>query len=138
MDVIEKLSKGDAIARSQYYDSRTGQDDNAPLKRLMLAVLGDALDCLRSGASNEPSAAQCKAADEAAEWVRNTTDEHLFAFNSVCETLGIHPGALRESLTGWLAHGPRLSRRPPVIRQTSVRLSPYRLRKSTPGASGFR
>lgn len=138
MDAMETLISGDAIAGSQYYDSRKAQDENAPLRRLMLAVLGDALDCLRVGVSSEPSVAQRKAADEAAEWVRDTAHENLFSFNNVCETLGIHPAALRESLTSWLACGPRLSRRPPVIRQTSVRLSPYRIRKSRSAAGEFR
>jgi hypothetical protein len=138
MDVIERLISGDAIAGSQYYESRKGQDENAPLRRLMLAVLGDALDCLRSGASIKPSGSRHKASHEAAAWVSDKSDENLFSFNNVCETLGIHPDALREALTSWLACGPRLSRRPPVIRQTSVRLSPYRIRKSRPDARELR
>ena len=133
MDVIERLVSGDLIARSQFYDNRKGRDDNAPLRRLMMAMLGDALDCLRNGASGSASATARKAADEAAEWVRDASDEYLFSFNNVCETLGIHPGALRESLNNWLAHGRRLNRRPPVIRETSVSISPYRQRKSSRG-----
>ena len=126
MDVIERLLSEDVISRAQFFDSRTARDDNAPLRRLMLAVLRDALDCLSSGTSDAPSAAQRKAAREAAEWIRDASDDHLFSFGCVCETFGIHPGALRESLSNWIAYGPRLTRRSPVIRQTSVRLSPYR------------
>jgi hypothetical protein len=100
----------------------------------MLAVLGDALDCLRRGISDASGSARHKAAFEAAEWVRDTAADHLFSFSCVCETLGIHPAALRESLGAWLADGSRLARRAPVIRQTSVSISPYRRRKSsTPG-----
>jgi hypothetical protein len=134
MDVIGKLFSGDAIAPSQFRDSRKGQDNAAPLRGLMLAVLEDALDCMRRGASNPASAALRKAAREAAEWVNDTTDEHLFSFNCVCETLGIHPGALRESLSVWIAYGSRLTRRAPVIRETAVSISPGRRRN---GARGF-
>jgi len=115
-------------------DRNVLQDDGAPLRRLMLAVLGDALDCLRCGISDAGGSARHRAAFEAAEWVRDTTADHLFSFNCVCETLGINPAALRESLGAWLAEGSRLARRAPVIRQTSVSISPYRRRKSnTPG-----
>jgi hypothetical protein len=123
MDVIDKLIVSDVITRSQYYDSRKGQDDDAPLRRLMLAVLRDALACLSSGASGSARAPLRKEAYEAAEWIGNRTDESLFSFNCVCETLSIHPDALRESLDDWLASGPRLTRRSPVIPDAAPRVS---------------
>ena len=122
MDIIDKLIVSDVITRSQYYDSRKGQDDDAPLRRLMLAVLRDALACLSSGASGSASNSR-KEAREAAEWIGNKTDESLFSFNCVCETLSIHPDALRESLEHWLASGSRLTRRSPVIPDATPRVS---------------
>jgi hypothetical protein len=133
MDVFERIISDDVIARSEFFDSRKRQAYNAPLRRLMLAVLRDALDCLSSGESHGASTAQRKAAREAAEWISDTSAEHLFSFGCVCETLGIHPGALRDSLRNWIAYGPRLARRPPVMRQSLVRTSPYRR-----PATGFR
>jgi hypothetical protein len=134
MGVSERHLDGQASTTSQIDDMPGVHDDGAPLKRLMLAVLGDALDCLQRGISDASVSARHRAAMEAAEWVRDTTADHLFSFNCVCETLGINPAALRESLGAWLADGPRLARRAPVIRQTSVSISPYRRRKSsTPG-----
>jgi hypothetical protein len=126
MDVFERIISDDVIARSEFFDSRKRQAYNAPLRRLMLAVLRDALDCLSSGESHGASIAQRKAAREAAEWISDTSDEQLFSFGCVCETLGIHPGALRDSLRNWISYGPRLARRPPVMRQSLVRTSPYR------------
>jgi hypothetical protein len=123
MDIIDKLIVSDVITRSQYYDSRKGQDDDAPLRRLMLAVLRDALACLSSGTSGSASNPQRKEARDAAEWIGNKTDESLFSFNCVCETLSIHPDALRESLDDWLASGPRLMRRSPVIPDATPRAS---------------
>ena len=126
MDALERIISDDVIARSEYFDSRKRQTRNSPLRRLMLAVLRDALDCLSTGESNGASIAQRKAAREAAQWISDTGDEHLFSFGCVCETLGIHPGALRDSLRNWIGYGQRLSRRSPVIRQSLVRISPYR------------
>jgi hypothetical protein len=126
MDALERIINDDVIARSEFFDSRKRQADNLPLRRLMLAVLRDALDCLSSGESNAASVAQRKAAREAAQWISDTGDEHLFSFGCVCETLGMHPGALRDSLRNWTTYGQRLSRRSPVIRQSLVRMSPYR------------
>jgi hypothetical protein len=140
MDGIGRLFSGDALAPSQFRDSRKGQDNSAPLKGLMLAVLVDALDCIRRGGSAVASASHRRAANEAVEWVSDARDDQLFSFNCVCETLGIHSGALRESLSGWLAGGLRLTRRAPVIRETavSVSISPHRRHRSRPGARGFR
>jgi len=104
----------------------------------MLAVLVDALDCMKRGASNGASAALRKAAREAGEWVHDTTDEHLFSFNCVCETLGVDPGALRESLSAWIAYGSRLTRRAPVLRETDVSISAGRRSKGAYGARGSR
>jgi hypothetical protein len=124
-----RLSIGRTDRPSHFLGKDRGQDDGAPLRRLMLAMLGDALDCLRRGASESASSARRRAAREAAEWVNDTAEEHLFSFNCVCETLGIHPEALRESLEKWVTEGSRLARRAPVMSPGSVSTSPYRRRK---------
>jgi hypothetical protein len=92
---------------------------------------------LSRGASESASSARRKAAREAGEWVNNTAEDNLFSFNCVCETLGIHPEALRKSLEEWVAAGSRLARRAPVMGPGSVSTSPYRRRKgNSPVHSG--
>jgi hypothetical protein len=86
----------------------------------MLAMLRDALECLSGGASHR--AVRRKEARDAAEWIGDKTDESLFSFNSVCETLRVHPDALRESLARWLDSGKRLTRRSPVMPQATPRV----------------
>jgi hypothetical protein len=130
-----RLSIGRTERPSRFGPRDRGQDD--PLRRLMLAMLGDALDCLSRGASESASSARRKAAREAGEWVNNTAEDNLFSFNCVCETLGIHPEALRKSLEEWVAAGSRLARRAPVMGPGSVSTSPYRRRKgNSPVHSG--
>jgi hypothetical protein len=138
MDVSERLIFGDITAGSDFYESRKGPNCDAPLRRLMNAMLGDALECIKKGASGPVNASQRREAEAAEEWVNDTSDEYIFSFNCVCESLGIHPGALRESLSKWILDGPRLTRRPPVVRATSVSISPYRRRRRTPDARGLR
>ena len=65
-----------------------------PEKRLMLAVLLDAIIQLRRPGST--------GAAEAAAWIRGSgsTDEP-FSFQAVCETLGIDPGYLTRGVHAW-------------------------------------
>jgi len=103
--------------------------DNDALRRLMIAMLRDALDCLGAGSSNFASNSIRKEARLAAQWIADRDDEPLFSFGNVCETLGINPQALRESLNDWVGSGKRLVRRSPVV-HTFVRSEMYSRRRS--------
>ncbi len=103
--------------------------DNDALRRLMTAILRDAMDCLTAGNAAFASNAQRKEAHAAAQWISDRDDEPLFSFGNVCETLGIDPHALRESLSDWVRSGRRLVRRSPVV-HTFVRSEMYRRRRS--------
>jgi hypothetical protein len=70
-------------------------------KQLMLAVLVDALQCLRTGAPGERIAIQRRSLAEAAAWIADRKGQGPFAFETICETLEINPDWLRESLRGW-------------------------------------
>ncbi len=68
-----------------------------PAKRLMLAVLSDAIDLVLQ----RPAAANTRRAmlqRKAAEWIRSPEDGWLFSFVSVCENLGLEPGRLSAGL----------------------------------------
>jgi len=69
-------------------------------KQLMLAVLVDALQCLRTGAQGS-TAIQLRALAEAEAWIADRKGQGPFAFETICETLEINPDWLRESLRGW-------------------------------------
>lgn len=88
----------------------------------MLAVLTDALDCLSGRAIDARGRARQQEAHRAAEWVALDSDMFLVSFNSVCETLGIDPDALREALKSWCGAERRLTARLNFVpRRTKVR-----------------
>lgn len=104
------------ILPSQFYERASRNDVSAPIRRLMLAVLTDALDCLNGFAIDARGSARRLEARRAAQWIEQDGDLYLFSFNSVCETLGIDPDALRAKLRSWRASNRRLASRFHVVR----------------------
>jgi hypothetical protein len=113
------------LTPGQYYDER--RDDSAlrPIKRLMLAILEDALRCLQKNAGAK-SGARRLMYWEAEQWLISESGHALFSFTMVCETLGIEPEYLRSGLLQWRKtqprddSGPRVARRSPVVRNGSI------------------
>jgi len=125
MSALDEMIGHHVILPSQYYDSRSAaSDSSAPIKRLMLAVLQDALECLRGRGTGVRSATARRSALEAAAWIEDVNDYEIFSFVSVCEALGVDSGAAREAIRAWLASGRRVTRRSPVIRQTATLFGP--------------
>jgi hypothetical protein len=134
----------DALTPGQYYDGIRADDACVrPIKRLMLAVLEDALRCYQSYA-NSRNRAQRRLFVEAEGWLMDRGGDGAFAFETVCETLGIDPRYLREGLRRWrvqLLDGEnprRLARRSPVTRigRISAPLQRRRRKLSEPAMAG--
>jgi len=122
MNGIDDISNPHIILPSQFYSRASHQDLSMPVRRLMLAVLTDALDCLSGRAIDARGNARQQEARRAAEWVEQDSDMYLFSFTSVCDTLGIDPDALREALKNFRAPDRRLASRFHVVsRRTKVR-----------------
>jgi len=113
------------LTPDQYYDER--RDDSAirPIKRLMLAILEDALRCLHKHADAR-NGARRRVYREAEQWLCSESENALFSFTVVCETLGIEPEYLRSGLRQWRKtkprgeSGQRVGRRSPVMRNGSI------------------
>jgi len=119
--VMGSIFVPDVITPEQFYDSRHDDGEIAPVKRLMMAVLEDALRCFQNN-SNARSGPRKRLFAEAERWLCAETGDGPFSFDTVCETLGIEPDFLRGGLRQWrdqqLAGVParRLARRSPVVR----------------------
>jgi hypothetical protein len=121
MNGTDKIVLNHTILPSQFYERRVRDDVSMPVRRLMLAVLTDALDCLSGRAIDARGSARRQEACRAAEWVALDSNRDLFSFNSVCDTLGIDPDALREALKSWRATGHRVAARSHFVpRMTKV------------------
>jgi len=112
----------DALTPGQYYDGIRADDACVrPIKRLMLAVLEDAMRCYQTYARSG-SRAQRRLFLDAETWLMDRGADGAFAFETVCDTLGIDPSCLRDGLRKWRVkqldgmNPRRLARRSPVTR----------------------
>jgi len=68
-----------------------------PEKRLMLAILQDAVACLEKGLFR--SSQRCsRPAYEAAQWIAQRDRTWLFSFENICDNLNLDAEALRQQL----------------------------------------
>jgi hypothetical protein len=135
--VIAGIMIPDALTPGQYYDGIRADDSCArPIKRLMLAVLEDAMRCYQTY-TNSRSRAQRRMFVEAEAWLMDRKAEGPFAFETVCETLGINPSCLRDGLRRWRfqqldgLNPRRLARRSPVTRVGRIS-APLKRRRRKP------
>jgi hypothetical protein len=97
---IDSILLPEIITPSQYYDSRGATRSNDPVARLMLAVLTDAVVSFQKTAgSGTRRGARLFA--ELEDWFFAQGDDDPFAFESICDTLGIDSDALRAGLKAW-------------------------------------
>ena len=69
-------------------------------KRLMLAVVENALDCYQKYivATDRIGRALFK---DAAEWMASTSNEDVYSFENISETLDINPSYFRRGVAAW-------------------------------------
>ncbi|MDX2165836.1 MAG: hypothetical protein SF182_02190 [Deltaproteobacteria bacterium] len=87
------------LMREQLEELVGGRRDNgagAQERALMRAMLQDAVLCLLGEAA--PAKDRVRLAAEARFWIESRSHEWIFAFESVCEALGIEPGYARAQL----------------------------------------
>jgi hypothetical protein len=96
---IRSLFQPDTFLSAQYFDDRRIRTSLEPEKRLLLAVLEDAIDCFR-----ENHSARCGKSkqlfDEAQDWILDASD-WVFGFENICGALGFNPEYMREGLVRW-------------------------------------
>jgi hypothetical protein len=114
------LFQPDVLISAQYFETLRSTTGLEPEKRLMLAVLEDAVHCFQDNIS-EQSGTKRKLFEEAEEWLLTEGDEWAFSFENICEALGLGPEYVREGLLSWkerkLTHHPR-----PAISQAAGRV----------------
>jgi len=128
----------DILTPGQYYDGvRADNGCDRPIKRLMSAVLADAIRCYQTYA-NSGSRAQRRLFVEAEAWLMDSKADGPFAYETVCETLDIDPSCLREGLRRWRlqeldgTNTRRLTRRSPVTGVGRIGAPPKRRQRKLP------
>ncbi len=84
----------------QYRGLSNAHVDTEPERRLLLAILSDAIVTFQSSAASDQRARR-RAFEDAARWLFSDAHDWPCSFLNVCEELGIAPGPLRRALLAW-------------------------------------
>src|SRR5213593_4821640 len=99
-----ELFQPDTLLPSQFFD-RT--------RRLMIAVLEDAVDVYRKQAGSKDARGE-QLFQEAEEWIEDTDRAWLFSFQNICDVLDLDADYLRRGLRAWKARA-KAGRRGQVV-----------------------
>ena len=96
-DFLARILEPDIFLPSQFYGSGGLSRKLEGEKRLMIAVLKDAVECLEKYRGSSNSAARSHY-ENAIEWVMDNGTDWLFSFTNICDLLGFDPQYLRDVL----------------------------------------
>ncbi len=96
-DFLARIIEPDIFLPSQFYGNSGLSRQLEGEKRLMIAILKDAVECLDKYRGARSSSGRTHY-ENALEWVQDTGTEWLFSFTNICDLLGFDPAYLREVL----------------------------------------
>jgi hypothetical protein len=96
-DFLARILEPDVFLPSQFYGTNGLSRQLEGEKRLMIAILKDAVECLDKyrGSGNSTGRSHYQ---NALEWVQDEGTEWLFSFTNICDLLGFDPDYLRQVL----------------------------------------
>ena len=97
---VTSLFQPDTLLPDQYLDTYRRKLHLEPEKKLMLAILEDAIACYQKYLFAKDVKGKALF-QEAAEWIEQEAGESIFAFESACEGLGLNPEYVRRGLETW-------------------------------------
>jgi hypothetical protein len=105
---VASLFQPDTLLSAQYFDNLRRKTYFEPEKRLMLAMLQDAINTYRDKFHAQSRKGKRLFA-ETESWVVESNGDWIFSFNNVCEALSLNPEYVRQGLVRWkekLRHTP--------------------------------
>jgi len=96
-DFLARILEPDIFLPSQFYGNGGLSRKLEGEKRLMIAILKDAVECLEKYRGSRSSTGKISY-QAAIEWVEDTNTEWLYSFSNICDLLGFDPHYLREQL----------------------------------------
>lgn len=96
-DFLARILEPDTFLPSQFYGNKGLSRQLEGEKRLMLAILKDAVECLEKYRAARNSSG-IELYQNAVEWIADKSMGWLFSFNNVCDLLGFDPDYMREFL----------------------------------------
>jgi hypothetical protein len=99
---VAELFQPDTLLPSQFFDRVRRRSEHDGERRLMIAVLEDAVDVYRKQAAAREGRGQQLFRD-AEEWIEEPDRTWLFSFQNICDVLDIDSDYLRRGLREWKA-----------------------------------
>jgi hypothetical protein len=97
---VGSLFQPDTLLSAQFFETFRRKTPLEPEKRLMLAVLEDAVACFQKYVHARDNRGKTMFR-EAEEWIMEKNNDWLFSFEMICETLGLNPDYVRQGLMRW-------------------------------------
>ena len=99
----ESRCEPESVLPSQFFAGRRHKEAEDGVRRLLLAVLTDAVRCYQVGLDAQMASVRKRAFREAEQWSFNPRIDGPFSFENVCGALDISPRYLRDTLRRWRA-----------------------------------
>lgn len=96
-DFLARILEPDIFLPSQFYGNGGLSRKLEGEKRLMIAIMKDAVECLEKYRGSHTSAGKISY-QAAIEWVEDNDTEWLYSFTNICDLLGFDPEYLRTQL----------------------------------------
>ncbi|HEV8722107.1 MAG TPA: hypothetical protein VGW77_15910 [Candidatus Binatia bacterium] len=101
---IASLFQPDTLLTAQYFDNLRRKSLLEPEKRLMLAILEDAISRYQENMFSQDKRGK-RHFREVEEWIADADSDWIFSFENVCESLGLNPAYVRKGLLRWKEKG---------------------------------
>jgi hypothetical protein len=95
-----RLFQPDVLLPTQYFATLRRKQIQEPEKRLVVAILEDAVDCYRKHLFARDHKAR-QLFEDAESWILAEDREWPFSFENICELLDLNPEYLRRGLLTW-------------------------------------
>jgi len=99
-DRVQELFQPDTLLPSQYFDRIRRKASADGERRLMVAILEDAVDVYRKQAGARDRKRR-QMFEDAEAWIGSPDKSWIFSYENICEVLGIDAGYLRKGLRVW-------------------------------------
>src|SRR4030095_4575530 len=97
---IGALFQPDSLLSTHYFETLR-KTILEPEKRLMLAILEDAIHCFQDNLFTRNVRGK-RLFEEAEEWIVEADGDRVFSFENICEALGFNPAYVRQGLLRWM------------------------------------
>ena len=121
----DEFSGPQGVLPTQFYGARRDASETEPWRRLMAAMLVDAVRCYQTKFQSRQPAGHHEFV-EARAWIFSDRDDGAFSFRAVCDALELDPETVRRGLAHWkerrlAGESMHMIRRPaPPVRQISA------------------